>query len=109
MRVAEDQEAGESKRENIPTYRPDDVGRFFNEKKIGTECPCCKQSLWTLFSGDDVSGLAQDILHPDHRPQRKHVWLLSIVCTNCGYLRQHALQTFLDWLKEDKTKAQEKS
>lgn len=74
----------------------DELKAFLSAKGAEMDCPACKADTWMA-----------DIPHGDHITLRKWVSPVEadraarlrviMVCANCGFIREHDLDTVLEW------------
>lgn len=89
--------------ENIPHpsvegITQDDIKEFILAKVTNHFCPACSSNAWSLL-GDDEHVLALMALRsngafsmpPPSMP------VAAMACTNCGYVRSHALGAIAKW------------
>lgn len=71
-----------------------DVSDFLLEKEAKSECPCCGKNEW--FIGQTEAEFSSQI-----RLMREDELLLPtviLVCTNCGFIKQHAKLYIERWV-----------
>jgi hypothetical protein len=84
----------------IPMPLASDVFAFFSERKVKHDCPICGNGRWNLFTVEpDKVGTVVLVLEMNGGTFNHHLRLLTLICTNCAFVRQHLLNTFLEWLK----------
>lgn len=91
--------------------KPDDVDRFFKNRKISTVCTSCNQSNWSIANGPDEHTLWSLASVRDDGSTfmpAPSVPLLVLVCSNCFAVRMHAHIAVARWLEENPAKGVEK-
>ncbi len=64
---------------------PEEIIQILKEKKAILPCPACGQDAFTLLGGD----FTQESI--SSRGGRGLLNYIVLVCDNCGYIRQHAM------------------
>ena len=78
----------------------DMVQAFHDRHPRQQKCPVCNNEDWWLLHND--SGMVSAIPWASSLGEVKDfgVPMLTIICTNCGFVRQHFLDAFKRYMKE---------
>lgn len=78
----------------------DDAVRFLTTKTANANCPFCGSSGWLVpFKNDDASKAY--IYSANQVRGGQEIFILSVECSNCAFLRPHNASVIAAWLKEN--------
>lgn len=69
------------------------------ERGSSLDCPFCRNGDWNLLIDEPVDMANQQLLNftlvaPNRLGELTHTSVVSMVCKQCGFLRQHSLSAF---------------
>lgn len=75
-----------------PRASRDEVVQFFRERKTRDECPICGTADWILPDEEERYSSYLPLGDDDGKIRigGPHIPIVVVVCSNCGFLRQHA-------------------
>lgn len=78
----------------------DDLDAFLESRKAGAPCPVCRCETWYADIPTHDHLVLRKWVNPveGDRPARLRV---TMVCSNCGLVREHDLDTILEWKKSN--------
>lgn len=84
-----------------PALSRDDINRFLDAKAPDTKCPSCGNEHLAILSNDDDSVMTGfSLLTGD----AFRFPVFAQVCVNCGFSFHFAVQSVLNWLKNQEPK-----
>jgi bacterioferritin-associated ferredoxin len=77
-----------------------DFERWLKESGVRADCAQCGHEEWSVIADVHKStGLA--IINRGAVDIAEYVPLIAMVCAKCGYVRSHALQSFINWADKE--------
>jgi hypothetical protein len=87
--------------EDLPLPVAEDVSRWFAATGVNGTCPLCGNTTWTIVSEGDRVATAQTAVGKTGSVLPFYLRLLAVICTRCAFVRQHAYNSFQQWLSKN--------
>ena len=81
----------------------DQLERFYGGKGINANCPVCGNHSWQVAGGEEGSNWALTSVRDDGNAvlPAPAIPIVAVVCSNCFYIRSHALKAIERWLQDN--------
>lgn len=99
----EDDSRSESQLETLSEEQAEKILAALDNKGVNKTCPMCGNEEFTLIDGFTYHRLNQDPISGDLKIGGPFIPTIGVICTNCGFLSEHAIGTLglLEELKEE--------
>ena len=90
----------ETRLESAPAFDIEELSAALDAHSPPYACPVCSSIAWNVW--EDNTGLVSVVLwgKQNGEPYTKGTAVLSLSCRDCGYLRQHHVDTFRTYLEK---------